>query len=91
MVTEVGELIIASGNYKVWVGSLQPGTDAPRMSGDVQVSKGVALPDLPQMSSGSGGSRFIEPSGCSVVSCRNGRLLVVREVRRENWHATVPE
>jgi beta-glucosidase len=45
MVTEVGESIIAAGNYKVWVGGGQPGADAPGMSGSFQVSDRVALPD----------------------------------------------
>ena len=38
MVTEIGDPIIAAGEYKVRVGGGQPGTDAPGVSGSFQVA-----------------------------------------------------
>ncbi len=45
MVTEVGEPIIAAGNYKVWVGGGQSGTNAPGVSGSFKIDEQVALSD----------------------------------------------
>ena len=45
MVTELGEPIIAAGEYKVRVGGGQPETDAPGASGKFRIAEQVALPE----------------------------------------------
>jgi beta-glucosidase len=45
MVTELGDPIIAAGDYKVRVGGGQPDTDAPGASGTFKVSGQITLPD----------------------------------------------
>jgi beta-glucosidase len=45
MVTELGEPIIAAGEYKVRVGGGQPGTDAPGVDGKFRIAEQVALPE----------------------------------------------
>jgi beta-glucosidase len=45
MVTESGRIIVAAGTYTVSVGGGQPGTGAPSVSGTVQVSGQVELPE----------------------------------------------
>jgi beta-glucosidase len=45
MVTEIGDPIIAAGEYKVRVGGGQPGTDAPGVSGSFRVDQQAPLPE----------------------------------------------
>ena len=45
MVTEGGDIIVAQGNYTVSIGGGQPGTEAPSVSGGLQVSGQVMLPE----------------------------------------------
>jgi beta-glucosidase len=45
MVTELGEPIVAAGEYRVRVGGGQPGTDAPGVDGKFTVAGQMTLPD----------------------------------------------
>ena len=45
MVTEIGNPIVAAGEYKVRVGGGQPGTDAPGADGSFRIAEQLALPD----------------------------------------------
>jgi len=45
MVTEIGNPIVAAGEYKVRVGGGQPGTDAPGEDGSFRIAEQLALPD----------------------------------------------
>ncbi|HEY1800501.1 MAG TPA: glycoside hydrolase family 3 C-terminal domain-containing protein [Terriglobales bacterium] len=45
MVTETGNIIVAQGKYTVSVGGGQPGTEAPSVSGNFEVSGQVMLPE----------------------------------------------
>jgi len=45
MVTEIGDPIIAAGEYKVRVGGGQPGTDAAGVSGTFKIEGQVSLPE----------------------------------------------
>jgi beta-glucosidase len=45
MVTDLGQPIIAEGQYTVSVGGGQPGTDAPTVSGKFDVNQTVSLPE----------------------------------------------
>jgi len=45
MVTDLGNPIIAEGQYTVSIGGGQPGTDAPTVSGTLRVSQTVSLPE----------------------------------------------
>jgi beta-glucosidase len=45
MVTELGEPIIAAGEYKVRIGGGQPGTDAPGVSGSFRIAQQLPLPE----------------------------------------------
>jgi len=45
MVTEIGNPIIAAGEYKVRVGGGQPGTDAPGADGKFRITEQLALPE----------------------------------------------
>jgi beta-glucosidase len=45
MVTETGNRIVAQGAYTVSVGGGQPGTDAPSVSGTLQVNGQIQLPE----------------------------------------------
>jgi beta-glucosidase len=45
MVTQAGDRIVADGSYTVSVGGGQPGTDAPSVSGTVQVHGRIQLPE----------------------------------------------
>jgi beta-glucosidase len=45
MVTEMGNRIVAAGNYTVSVGGGQPGTGAPSVSGTFQVNGQIQLPE----------------------------------------------
>ncbi len=43
MVTEIGDPIVAAGEYKVRIGGGQPGTDAPGANGTFSIAQQVAL------------------------------------------------
>jgi beta-glucosidase-like glycosyl hydrolase len=45
MVTNMGDIIVAQGEYTVSIGGGQPGTGAPSVSGDFQVSGQIMLPE----------------------------------------------
>jgi beta-glucosidase len=45
MVTNLGDIIVAEGEYTVSIGGGQPGTGAPSLSGDFQVSGQIMLPE----------------------------------------------
>ena len=45
MVTDIGQPIIAAGEYKVRVGGGQPDTDAPGVSGGFRISGQIGLPE----------------------------------------------
>lgn len=45
MVTSKGDIIVAQGRYTVSVGGGQPGTEAPSVSGNLQVNGQVMLPE----------------------------------------------
>jgi beta-glucosidase len=45
MVTDGGDIIVAQGKYTVSVGGGQPGTDAPSVSGNLQVNGQIMLPE----------------------------------------------
>jgi beta-glucosidase len=45
MVSEAGEPIIAAGRYSVSVGGGQPGTGAPAVSGSLEITGSVTLPE----------------------------------------------
>ena len=45
MVTDGGDIIVAQGKYTLSIGGGQPGTEAPAVSGDFQVSGQLMLPE----------------------------------------------
>jgi beta-glucosidase len=45
MVTDAGDIIVAQGKYTVSVGSGQPGTGAPSVSGNFEVQGQLMLPE----------------------------------------------
>jgi len=45
IVTEAGDIIVAEGNYTVWIGGGQPNTGAPSISGSVAITSQITLPE----------------------------------------------
>ena len=45
LVTDAGDIVVAQGEYTVFVGGGQPGTDAPSVSGNFKVSGQIMLPE----------------------------------------------
>ena len=45
MVTEAGDIIVAEGNYTVWIGGGQPNTGAPSTSGSFGIKGQIILPE----------------------------------------------
>ena len=45
MVTDMGNIIVAEGEYTVSIGGGQPGTDAPSASGKFKVQGQIMLPE----------------------------------------------
>ncbi len=45
MVTEAGDIIVAEGNYTVWIGGGQPNTGVPSTSGSFGIKSQIILPE----------------------------------------------